>query len=190
MNKLCEARLRSNPRFRLVSFDRLTSAERRVYKLLCDEPEFYGLLKPPTSSSLPARSLSRDAALLFLTLREPASAPHLLASMFGAKVEDRVRQLVLDGIFEVEQDGQFISGPSALSLVSNYTGEFPGRIAQLSRDAINYVTACKGVNVPTTAARLYMFNRAPSTPRLQRQFAYHEQLLAYLIGDSGVSEQL
>ena len=45
--------------------------------------------------------------------REPACVPHLLTSLFGANAEDRLRQLVLDGIFEVEHAGGFVSGAAA-----------------------------------------------------------------------------
>lgn len=113
-----QVRLRSNPRFRLLLFDQINEREQHPLKPLAAEPDFYGLLAPPPNSELPAKSVSRDAALLFLTLREPACVPHLLTNLFGPDLQDRVRELVLDGVFEVEQAGKFVSGAAAFPELS------------------------------------------------------------------------
>jgi hypothetical protein len=191
MINLCEARLRSNPRFRLIPFDQLEEREQRAFQSLSAEPDFYGLLAPPSASAIPVKSMSRDAALLFLTLREPACVPHLLTSLFGANVEDRLRQLVLDGVFEVEHAGGFVSGAAALPFFGSRPDDVSTcRVAQLSLDAVAYAAALEGLSTSEIAARLYMYNRAPSTPHLQRQFANDDRLLAYVLNGTAVAKQL
>src|ERR1700726_2825051 len=134
-----EARLRSNPHFRLIPFDQLEEREQRAFQSLSAEPDFYGLLEPPSASVIPVKSMSRDAALLFLTLREPACVPHLLTSLFGPNVEDRLRQLVLDGVFEVEHAGGFVSGVAAFPFFGGRPDDVSTcRVVQLSLDAIAY----------------------------------------------------
>lgn len=184
-------RLRSNRRFRLAPFDQLDEREQGRLRALASEPDFYGLLAPPPDSELPAKSVSREAALLFLTLREPACIPHLLGSIFGADVQDRVRELVLDGVFEIEREGKFVSGAAA------FPGDFGGgrkaphsRVAQLSSDAIVYAAALEALSVSELAARLYMYNRAPATPSLERRFAEDDRLLEHLAGSTATIRQL
>ena len=48
MIDFCQARLRSNPSFRLIPFDQLEERERRAFQSLSEEPDFYGLLDRPS----------------------------------------------------------------------------------------------------------------------------------------------
>jgi hypothetical protein len=186
-----KVRLRSNARFQLLPFDKIDEREQLSVKPLTAEPDFYGLLAPPANSELPAKSVSRDAALLFLTLREPACIPHLLRSLFGDEVQDRVRELVLDGVFEIEQAGKFVSGAAAFPELTGRNGQVPGsRVAQLSLEAITYAAALEGLAVTDLAARLYIYNRAPATPQFQRQFADDDRLLTYLTAGAATLGQL
>ncbi len=191
MIDLSKTKLRSNPLLRLVPFDRIEARERKTFEKLADEGNFYGLLMPPTSSALPIKSVSRDAALLFLTLHEPACVPHLLATLFDSGHQDRIRELVLDGVFEVEQDGRFVSGAAALELWQAEGDALSvGRTAQLSASAITYAAALDGMQVPEIAARLYMYNRAPANPAVQRRFADDESLMSFLADGTAVGKQL
>jgi hypothetical protein len=187
----CRARLRSNPRFRLIPHDRLAPPQRNEFKSLSEDPDFFGVLLPSEDSKYPAKSVSRDAALLFLALAEPACLPHLLAGLFGSVADDRLRQLVLDGVLEVEQADRFVSGAEALKLLTDERGRPPAsRVAQLSSDAIAYATALQSLELHQVAGRLYRFNAAPSTPALQRRFATTEGQLALVSGDGAAARQL
>jgi len=186
-----EARLRSNPRFRLVPFDRLPGTEIERFKSLSEDPDFFGILAPPGDSVLPVKSVSRDAALLFLQLREPACLPHLLQGLFGAGAGDRVRQLILDGVFEIELDGQFVSGAAALAQLGDRESNVPtSTVTRLSEDAIAYAAALELLSVQEVATRLYLFNAVPSTPALQRRFADDDRLCAYLFESGSVAHRL
>jgi hypothetical protein len=187
----CRVRLRSNPHFRLVPYDRLAAPERTELKSLSEDPDFFGVLLPPPDSKHPAKSVSRDAALLFLALGEPACLPHLLAALFGPDAGDRLRHLVLDGVLEVEQAGQFLSGAEALDPLKDGPETAPtSRVAQLSSDGIAYAVALESLELHQVAGRLYRFNTAPGTPALHRRFATSEQQLAFVSGTGAVARQL
>jgi len=182
MIDLLEARLRSNPRFRLVPYDRMRGSQIDAVRSLSEDPEFFGILVPPEGSAAPVKSLSRDAALLFMALQEPARLPHLLSRLFGAHVGERLTPLILDGVFEIERSGQFVSGAAALS-----RGDGSGvpvaasRLAALCEEAISYAAELDALSVQEVATRLYLFNCAPSTPALERRFADDNRLRGFVL---------
>src|ERR1700720_2712578 len=94
------ARLRSNPRLRLVPFD-LLPAHGQAFEGLGEDADCFGVLVPPEGSAVPLQSVSREAALLSLALRDPACLPRLLANLFGIDPGERLQALILDGVFEV-----------------------------------------------------------------------------------------
>jgi hypothetical protein len=184
-------RLRSNPRLRLLSFDECDERERLLLEPLARDSNFYGILVPPDASPAPTKSMSRDAALLFMSLREPACVPHLLTSLFGDSIQERLQELVLDGVFEIEQEGVFTSGSVALPKRRHDSRDkFHSLVAQLSADAIVYVTAAEGLSPRDAAVRLYMYNRVPCTPALQRKFAGDDDVLAFLTGKTALAKRL
>jgi hypothetical protein len=190
MIDFCGLRLRSNPLFRLVPYDRLRGPHFEALRSLGEEPDFFGILIPPEGSVLPVKSVSRDAALLFLALREPDCLPHLLDSLFGAGVDDRARQLVLDGVFEIELSGNFVSGAAALRQLGWHGAVASGsRLARINADAIAYAAALEEVPAQDLAVRLYLYNTAPSTPALQRRFATDERLFGFLLEASEATRQ-
>ncbi len=179
------ARLRANPRFRLIPYDEMNELDRGALQPLSEDAEFFGVLVPPSGSRLPVRSVSRDAALVFLTLRTAASVPHLVSTVFGTDANRQLRQLIIDGVLELESDGSFISGESAL-LSTGVSSEGGGYIGRLSRDAVSYGAALGPLPIVEIASRLYLFNRRPSTPALEAQFAASQDVIAYLTsGDRG-----
>ena len=191
MIDLHTTRLRSNPRFHLVPYDRVDEKERRPFEPMAGDNGFYGLLVPPANSALPVKSVSRDAALLFLTLSQPACVPHLLSSLFGDDLHNRVRELVLDGVFEIEQSGRFVSGLLAFPEVGiTDAAAHRSRVAQLSTDAIAYAGALENLDVAEMAARLYMYNRAPVSPRFLHQFSNDEKVLDYLLAGTAIKREL
>jgi hypothetical protein len=186
-----QARLRSNPKFRLVPFDLLPAQELEALRELKQTPDFYGILVPPEGSVLPVKSVSRDAALLFMTLREPACLPHLLNDLFGADVAERLRPLILDGVFEIEEAGRFVSGPSALTRIEEAReAASSSRVPGLCEDAISYAAALDGVNLRDLAARLYLFNVAPAGSELYARFARDDRLVEFLFEGSDGARRL
>lgn len=182
MIDLLEARLRSNPRFRLVPYDRMRGSQFDAVRSLSEDPEFFGILVPPEGSAAPVKSLSRDAALLFMALQEPARLPHLLNRLFGAHVGEQLSPLILDGVFEIERSGQFVSGAAALSHGDAPDTPVPSsQLAKLSEEAISYAAELDALPVQEVATRLYLFNCAPGTVALERRFADDDTLCGFLL---------
>src|SRR5215207_7592756 len=95
---------RANPSFELVLFDRLEPGERETLAELRKDPDFYGILRPRSgqTAALGVKSVDRETALLFLTLREPGPLPSYMKTMLGDGALRTVARLVADGILEVE----------------------------------------------------------------------------------------
>jgi hypothetical protein len=184
------ARLRSNPRLRLVPFD-LLPAHGQAFEGLGEDADCFGVLVPPEGSAVPLKSVSREAALLFMALREPACLPRLLASLFGIDPGERLQALILDGVFEVEQSGSFLSGPAAAGLFGDpQDSTARSRLGRLCDKAIAYAAALPGLTAHEVAMRLYLFNAVPPTPALHRRFDNDDRLLAFLLQGSDVAARL
>ena len=184
------ARLRSNPRLRLVPLD-LLPEHGQAFEGLGEDADCFGVLVPPEGSAVPVKSVSREAALLFMTLREPACLPRLLASLFGIDAGGRLRPLILDGVFEVEQSESFLSGPAAAGLFGDpHDSTACSRLGRLCDNAISYAAALPGLTAHEVATRLYLFNAAPPTPALHRRFADDDRLLAFLLEGGDVAARL
>jgi len=191
MIEVRQARLRSNPRYRLVPYDELQTTDREAFRSLSEDPDFFGVLVPPRDSVWPVKSVSRDAALLFMTLREPACLPHLLDGLFGGRAGERLEPLILDGVFEVEQSGSFVSGAAALAQFGDrVVATAASRLTQLSTDAVAYAAALEGLSAHDVAMRLYLFNAAPVTLGLRRRFADDARLLSFVADGDDVGRRL
>jgi hypothetical protein len=172
---------RANPAYDLVLFDRLSPQERRALAELAAEPGFYGVLRPCGGRGPALRSVDRDTALLFLTLREPGPLPSYVRSALGEAAERTVARLVADGVLEVADGGAFVSGAAAVSLLrpcGEETGS--GRLAALSLAALRHAQALPGDDPLRLTWSLYAYNRRPLTPRWQRLLPSSEAVEAHL----------
>jgi hypothetical protein len=164
---------RANPRYELALFDRLTEEERRRLAELRRDPGFYGLLRPRGGAPLAVKSVDRDTALLFLTLRDPGPLPGYLHDALGAGVARLAAQLVADGILEVASGGSFVSGAAAWDLFDIAGGDpgerRQGRLAALAAAALRHAAALPLADPGALAARLYGYNRRPLTPLWRRR---------------------
>jgi hypothetical protein len=178
--------LRANPLYDLVLFDRLPEEERRALAESAREPGFYGVLRPREGSRLAVRSVDRDTALLFLTLRDPGPLPDYARGGLGEAAGRTVARLVADGILEVADGDAFFSGAAALGLLSGEAGELGnGHIAALSLAALRHAQALPVDDVARLAGSLYAFNRRPLTPRWRRLLPSAEAVEAHLGIDAG-----
>jgi hypothetical protein len=189
---------RANPAFELVLFDRLEAREREALAELRKDPDFYGILRPREASlALGVKSVDRETALLFLTLREPGPLPSYMTTMLGDGALRVVARLVADAILEVEQapeEGRFVSGAPALALFGDRrSGEHGagGRLADLSLAALRYAQDLAEDDPLTLSFRLYGYNRRPLTPAWKRLLPKGENVLAWLgVGPGGTRRSL
>ena len=188
---------RANPAFDLVLFDRLAPRERETLAELRKDPDFYGILRPhpgdTASAVLGIKSVDRETALLFLTLREPGPLPSYMTSMLGDGALRVVARLVADAILEVEEDGRFVSGAAALWLFGERRSGsgVGGRIAEISLAALRYAQDLAEDDALSLSFRLYGYNRRPLTPAWKRLLPKGDQVLAWLgIGRGGSRRRL
>jgi hypothetical protein len=180
MDEVAHAVLRANSSYELVLLDRLAESERDA---LAGEDDLYGVLRPRPGTSLQPRTASSDTALLFLTLCEPGRIPTYVRGRLGIDTDRVVARLVLDGVLEIERNGEFVSGARAGDVVlkgGSIGGR--GRIGALSRTALRYggELAAVGLSEQELALRLYGYGRRPVTPALAGQFRDATAIETYL----------
>ena len=169
---LLHATFRANPEYELVLFDRLPDAQKELFHDLCRDEDFYGVLRPRPGSGLGVKSVCRNAALLFLTLKEPGPLPAYVRRTDGPARDKVLTQFVWDGVLQVECGGRFCSGAQAGLLLPVADTDELGRgvLARLSLAALRYAQALAVDDIARLSARMYFCNRLPVTPRLSRQF--------------------
>jgi hypothetical protein len=177
---------RANPVYELALWDRLAPGERAALERLRDDPDFYGILRPrEAGSGLGVKSVDRETALLFLTLREPGGLPSYVRSVLGEAAGRTVARLVADGILEIEEGGAFVSGPAAFA-ERRKGGEGEGRLARLSVAALRYGEALAVDDPLRLSLRLYGYNRRPLSPRWRNLLPSPEAVQEWLgIGPGG-----
>ena len=169
-----ERRLRANPAFELVLFDRLPARQRQALAELAGGPEHYGVLRPRRGSGLGLKSIDRETALLFLTLARPGPLPGYVRSRLGdAGAALALARLVADGVLEIEREaGDFVSGAAAMALFGR-AGAPGGRLAELSRAALRYgeelARTLPAGEALRLSYRLYGYHRLPLTPGWRRR---------------------
>jgi hypothetical protein len=190
--------LRANPQYELVLFDRLEPELRRALAEFARDPGFYGVLRPGgeagLATGLGVKSVDRDTALLFLTLREPGPLPAYVRAMSGEGAARVVAQLVADGVLEVGEGGAFLSGAAASRLLwdEGPGGEGRGgRLAELSLAALRYGQALAVSDPLKLSLRLYGYNRRPLNPRWKQLLPDAEAVERHLgIGPGGPHRRL
>jgi hypothetical protein len=168
--------------YRFVQVDRLTSNQRSELGGVDADPDIYAVLIPADGSTNTAKAIDRDTALLYLTLREPGPLPSFMRTTLRDDLPATVRRLVLDGILEIFDGGEFVSGPRAGMLLGTCPGSAPtrGRLAQLSVDALRYAQNLQIDDARVLALRLYCYNRRPITPAWARRLPTRAATADYL----------
>jgi hypothetical protein len=165
---------RANPVFELILYDRLPAEERQALAELRKDPDFYGILRPREgAAALGVKSVDRETALLFLTLREPGPLPSYMEALLGDGAFRTAARLVADGILEVEHGGGFVFGAAALPVLGGIErgdadGAPAGRLAGISLAALRYGQDLDVDDAFVLSYRLYGYNRRPLTPRWKR----------------------
>ncbi len=172
---------RANASYELVLFDRLTAEHQEALAPLRRDPDFYGILRPQPSSGLTIKALSRETALLFLTLREPGPLPEYARSAVRERAV-QLEQLVLDGVLEIEHEGGFVTGGAAHRfLYAEPPSTIPaGRTAALSIDALKYGQSLHIEDIAKLSARLYFYNRVPASPAWKQRLSTEAAVDRYL----------
>jgi hypothetical protein len=174
--------LRANPRYQLIPLDRLTPDDYTYLRGLESNPDVFGILRPVDGCALPLLSVCRETALLFFVLRDAGLLPAYVKVDSSDGWRKGVAQLVLDGVIEIEADGQYISGSQAYRLVCGEPSErtVNDQVGRLSIDAMRYAQALDITDATRLSARLYFYNRVPASANWHRRFPTTQAVVDYL----------
>ena len=181
MSVVDDTTFRANPAYELVLLDRLAPSERELLADAEDDGDLYGVLRPRAGSSLEPRTASSETALLFLTLAEPGPLPAYVVARLGDELERTIGRLVLDGVLEIEHEGEYLCGAQAADLLlGDRAAGGRGRIAELSVAALRYGQELGDLPESLLALRLYFYGRRPVSAALRRRFDDEAAVNAYL----------
>lgn len=160
---LASARVRAAACFRFVPIEAVSALDRGNLPDAGAESGWAGALAPDGSGWRRAHLITRETVDLLASLRR---APALPAGFDPAAIA----RLVLDGILEIEREGEFLSGPAAHSVFFRAEAPVPvGPLGQLSLDALQYA-AVLGTAKPLVLAQcLYRYNTLPASPQWRRR---------------------
>jgi hypothetical protein len=163
---------RSNGAYDLVVFDRLPLDQQEMLSDLKKQPEFYGVLRPAGDSGMGVKSVSRETALLFLTMKEPGALPEYARALLAADTGAAISRLVLDQVLEIEDGGRFLCGAEAYELLHGPSARRSanGAVQQLSIRALQYGAALNVVDPFELSLRLYNYHRLPITSRWRQAY--------------------
>jgi len=179
---LRQAYLRANPAYELVLLDRLSATEREALRGLAEDPDCYGVLRSGGNSALSIKAVSRDTALLLFSLQQPGTLPYYAARTMGEACAATIAKMILDGVLEVEANGQMVSGPEASDLIFGATPtlEDHGPLAAVSHRAVEYAASLGLTDPLDLSARLYAYNCIPSSPRWRALLPNASETAPYL----------
>jgi len=183
--------IRTNPAYQLRCIDQLDAPLRAAVGNLAREDDFFGVLVPPDGSQLPMRAVSRDLALLLLTIRQACPVPRLLESLFGKNTNLQLWSLIQDGIVQIIDGEGPISVKQAFAQFAPIADQPPiSQVVQLSRRAIEYAVSLPDLAPHELATRLYIYNTLPLTKTIARQLADWRQVLDHVANARGIEARL
>jgi hypothetical protein len=179
---------RAGTAFELVVFDRLPREEQAALSELKTDPDFYGILRPRLGNGQTIKLVNKDTALLWLTLQSPGPLPFFVFGNAPEAATSPVWQLVLDGVLEIEERGRFVAGSEAADLLYNGRRPAPqGRLAMLSRSAMQYAERTRIQDASQLATWLYRFGSQPISPRWVKRLPDADAVLDFVGAGQGTA---
>jgi hypothetical protein len=174
---------RSNPLYKLIKRDYLSPEQIVACGEIYKDEEFYGILAPAINSNLSYKSLFEGDALLFLQLQTPGPIPALFFEA-DTNFHTYIAQLLFDRVIEVQLDGQFVSGKSA---VNSSDTDFMG--VTISDRALIHGAAFASMDAQALTGRLYFYNRLPVGLGDCKKFSKRSLVKTFLGMDGQISSQ-
>jgi hypothetical protein len=113
------------------------------------------------------KSVSRETALLFLTMKESGALPEYAQALLAADNGAAISRLVLDQVLEIADGERFLCGAEAYELLHGPSASRSanGAVQQLSIRALQYGAALNLADPFELSLRLYNYHRLPITSR-------------------------
>ena len=190
---------RLNPLFTLTPFEDLSEDQKKKFRNLTNDKNFYGFLHAPREAKLTIKTVNRDLADFLRQLIEPKKLSDLFQIFNkGTKEEkeDFIIKLVLDSVLEVKDNNEFISGVEAVNRVLSPSTDFIRHNGDDSKKNHTQVLSDRSIHFALNSALiqprdlsflLYNFNRLPLSRRWKRRLPDEVALARYLdLWDDGV----
>ena len=167
--------IRTSSRFELKQLAELTPEQREPFRELEADQDFFGLLVPRGGAAMNIKSVGHDTAALLRRLSQPSPLD----------ADDDVIDLVLDGVLEIEADGDFLSGADALPVLCDVddAAAEPRGIARISLDALRHADDLVTDDAGELTGALYFYNRIPISRFWRARFPDRKAVLAHLGAD-------
>jgi len=168
LNFLINSVLRSNPSFELIESGRLNRLEQDALAGLLDNPDIFGVFRQKKINKISSTKLAyKEVALLFYSLQKPGELPLYFKTEYNDTVNTTLAKLILEGVFEISFNGEFLSGTAATSVIyksqSVHKNKELSFLSRLSMDALNYAAYFNNANTGEIASRLYCYNTVPGS---------------------------
>ncbi|HRI19743.1 MAG TPA: hypothetical protein PLA68_02260, partial [Panacibacter sp.] len=176
LNFLLESVFRANPGYLLAESGNLNRPEQEALAGLLKDPEIFGVFKPQDQATQTSYKLAyKEVALLFYFLQQPGSLPLYFKSTFDDDVNTTLAKLIMEGIFEIEHCGKYVSGTAAQDAlykkeIISHSNFSPGAVHHSSK-AIQYALHLNNLDTRSIASRLYCYNTAPMMTQENNLFA-------------------
>lgn len=173
---------RSSRRYRLVHRGQVPPHFQSVAEALADEPDFFGLLIARSPKEDATKAVCLDTARLFDALRKPGGLPTRVIEPLGARANEVIAKLVLDGVLELQQGSDFVSGPKAFIHLFPEPPEYSlcGPVGDLTMQALRSAEHMLGAGHGRLASYLYRYNTAPASPRWRSRLPNRQSVLDHL----------
>lgn len=153
-------KLRISDQYKVCRVDELSPVNREMLAEFLETHSDAVILIPLRQGLLP-RAV-RGSELRSSAASERRLDPDRLRHVVSA---EELLSLVLDGVFEIESDAGFVSGPDAARslglLLPLSSGKRATEVARLSIEALEVYRGVRGLDAPALSARLYAYNRLP-----------------------------
>ena len=178
---LLDQTFRANPAYQFVPFRRFVAGERELIDDLARDADVHGILRPRSRTTLGVKAATRSLAALLRVRQSPGALPERLRRNAPEAAADEIARLVLDGILEVERNGEFVSGAGADHLLDAHdSADSAHPLEALSLAAVRYGEALDIESPGSLSARVYFYNRIPVSPRWARRLPAAESVLEFL----------
>lgn len=156
---------RASRSYKLVPLERLSEEELELFFSEAPQPDLYGIARP-LSPGLPVKSVTVPVALLIHTLATEGPLPRFVLERLGDGAHDLMHNLVLEGLLEIKDKGDFVSGPAALGRVQ--PPSLPS--SDLSLAALRHVASLNLTDALSNTRKLYSFNRVPESTAWRKKW--------------------
>jgi len=177
---LLEEKFRSNPRYELMEWNRLSQSEQQALTGLSKNEEAFGLFVPVHEDpQLTYKVAYKEVALLYYTLLHQQVLPAYTRLEEKEEMNESIARLVLEGVLEMEWQEEFVSGAAAHQAI--YEVHQPpeckrspdrdaSRISDLSLQALEYAILLEELDTRSIASRLYNYNTLPDVAERMSAF--------------------